>query len=228
MHPWHGVLFLGRKRRHQEFKKWLADNPQLRIPHGTVKDGKVFCGYSAGYANGEHWTTPDAFARRLEHARNKMREFRKDPAFKEAFNCYIKFRYGNKEARYAKARINNKKHRQEKPWMIAANQRRRYAIKKSRFHPELDKSKERAIFLEAARLTRETGIEHHVDHIIPLMRGGWHHHDNLQVLPIGLNLAKGTDPFWHHPGYKSWRDVPESLWPDQLRADYRALFLRSA
>lgn len=44
----------------------------------------------------------------------------------------------------------------------------------------------------AARITRCTGIKHHVDHIVPLARGGPHHESNLQVLPAAINLRKGA------------------------------------
>jgi len=37
-----------------------------------------------------------------------------------------------------------------------------------------------------------SGEEYHVDHIIPLAKGGLHHPDNLQVLPADLNLKKGA------------------------------------
>ncbi len=43
----------------------------------------------------------------------------------------------------------------------------------------------------ARKLTEETGIAHHVDHIIPCRLGGLHHHTNLQVLTAEDNLAKG-------------------------------------
>ena len=61
----------------------------------------------------------------------------------------------------------------------------------------------RAIYAEAMRIEQvtafcpvfdlpELGHKMHVDHVIPLARGGPHHEDNLQILPIGLNMRKGV------------------------------------
>jgi hypothetical protein len=229
MHPWHGVGHLERIRRWDEMRSWLKENKHLRIKRGTTReDGRRFLGYGTGYENGENWTAPDAFERRDEHARNSQRKRRKSPEHKAKFNEYIRNRYANKARRLEMGRARSKKHRTEKPWMNAQKTRRRYAVKKARMHPDLNHTSERALFEQAARLARETGVEHHVDHIIPLKHGGWHHHDNLQVLPGPVNLEKGTNPLWYHPGYKSWRDVPEHLWPEQMRDTYQRLILRSA
>lgn len=38
----------------------------------------------------------------------------------------------------------------------------------------------------------ELGKEMQVDHIMPLSRGGQHHENNLQVLPKGINMRKGS------------------------------------
>lgn len=61
----------------------------------------------------------------------------------------------------------------------------------------------RAIYAEAIEVERiiadcplfdipELGKKIHVDHIVPLSKGGLHHIDNLQLLPIGLNMRKGA------------------------------------
>ena len=47
-----------------------------------------------------------------------------------------------------------------------------------------------AIYLECERLNRETGIEHHVDHIWPLSKGGPHLPFNLQIITAEENLSK--------------------------------------
>lgn len=49
-----------------------------------------------------------------------------------------------------------------------------------------------ALYAKAARITRETGVKHHVDHDRPLALGGKHHPDNLLVVPAAVNTAKGA------------------------------------
>lgn len=61
----------------------------------------------------------------------------------------------------------------------------------------------RAIYAEATRIEAliqpcpvfdlpELGKKIHVDHVIPLSKGGKHAASNLQLLPIGLNMRKGV------------------------------------
>lgn len=80
--------------------------------------------------------------------------------------------------------------------------------------PWADPKKIAAIYDEAARLTRETGIPHHVDHIVPLQgpvstwgpfKGmrivfGLHCEANLRVIPARENVTKGN---------RWWPDMPE-------------------
>ena len=50
----------------------------------------------------------------------------------------------------------------------------------------------KAIYRLRYTLTRETGVEYHVDHRIPLSKGGKHHPDNLWVITAVENMRKGA------------------------------------
>jgi len=74
-----------------------------------------------------------------------------------------------------------------------AAESRRYALKKQAMPAWADAAAIRAIYIEAARLTRETGIQHDVDHIYPLQGEtvcGLHVESNLQILTHLENVRK--------------------------------------
>ena len=48
------------------------------------------------------------------------------------------------------------------------------------------------IYLQRIRLEKRLGIQFHVDHVIPISKGGLHIPSNLQVLPAKLNLKKNS------------------------------------
>ena len=49
----------------------------------------------------------------------------------------------------------------------------------------------RDLYWLAKDLYAVSGQEYHVDHIIPIAKGGLHHPDNLQILPADINQSKG-------------------------------------
>ena len=62
-------------------------------------------------------------------------------------------------------------------------------------------------YILAGELTITTGTEYVVDHIQPIVKGGRHHQDNLQVITKGDNLKKGAKyPF----------EITEKHFPDEL------------
>jgi 5-methylcytosine-specific restriction endonuclease McrA len=111
----------------------------------------------------------------------------------------------------------SRKRRQEKPdWYPQYNRERQklpevkalkayhQRLRKARMRAQAgDNAEIREIYAEAMRIEQivaccpvfdlpELGKKMHVDHIRPLARGGRHVASNLQILPIGINMRKGT------------------------------------
>jgi 5-methylcytosine-specific restriction endonuclease McrA len=71
----------------------------------------------------------------------------------------------------------------------------RDAIKRGAFRESLTKAEKSAVaemYKNSRRLTVDTGVQHHVDHIKPLAAGGRHRASNLQILTASENLSKGS------------------------------------
>lgn len=89
------------------------------------------------------------------------------------------------------------------PEMKAACNARYKARKRKAMPSWANKEAMDEFYKEAKRLTDETGILHHVDHIVPLKSDivcGLHWEGNLQVLEAVANISKGN---------RIWPDMPD-------------------
>lgn len=102
-----------------------------------------------------------------------------------------------------KAAERNRRYRQRHPHK--ANPKTRIA---NSLHPKHDDTLGGRFYALAKRLGRMTGEKWHVDHVVPLACGGWHHHENLQVIPARWNCQKRHDPTWCPDPTPPWFHVP--------------------
>ena len=96
---------------------------------------------------------------------------------------------------HAKRIAAGKKWRQENPAKAAEQCRTRQARKQRAMPFWADRKKMKEIYEECRRITKSTGVKHHVDHYYPL-KGvdvcGLHNEYNLRVIPAADNQAKGN------------------------------------
>ena len=109
-----------------------------------------------------------------------------------------------------KYRAISRRRRVEKGDQVRADRRKHYQKNSARYKAQAvarikhikqatpswaDMEKITAFYVEAERLTKETGIKHHVDHIYPLrskIMCGLHVETNLQILHAIVNLRKSN------------------------------------
>lgn len=126
--------------------------------------------------------------RNVERVRDLQKKyFASDPEYWKKYH----------EERYLKNRDHllegNKKWRDANPGKVAAKVRKRQAAQMNRTPAWANLDAIRTIYEESARISKETGIEHHVDHMVPLQGkkvSGLHVEYNLQILPASENVKK--------------------------------------
>ena len=94
-----------------------------------------------------------------------------------------------------KSRAKDRFWRMKYPDRAIANNAVRNARKKRAMPPWVDRKELQAIYEERRRISEQTGVLHHVDHIIPLVNPlvcGLHVPANLRIIPASDNLAKSN------------------------------------
>lgn len=103
----------------------------------------------------------------------------------------LKYARANKE----KKRIDNKKHRDENPGLYRAHFKKRQQLKRNAMPAWANEAAIRLIYDECSRISKETGVKHHVDHYYPLKNDlvcGLHNEFNLRIITAFDNLSKGN------------------------------------
>lgn len=127
-------------------------------------------------------------------AMNKVKKFQKENPEKilPSMRASQKKYYNERRDRIKEAR---KAWKKRNPHVMTAEAAKRKAAKLKAIPKWADMKKIKEIYNDARKKTKETGIQHHVDHIFPL-RGktscGLHVENNLQILTAKENIAKGN------------------------------------
>ena len=117
----------------------------------------------------------------------------------------------------------------DNPAKVNANSARRKAGKLKATPKWEDKSKTQWYYDESQRVTAETGVVHHVDHMVPLNHWsvrGLHWHMNFEVLPGAENMSKGNR-FWSGDGWSDWSDYYKEFYEEFQQLKEYALWLKN-
>lgn len=94
-------------------------------------------------------------------------------------------------------------HRTKNKAVYNAYRAKRRAIEQMAMPGWADRAKIDAIYKQAVCITEETGVPHHVDHIVPIVSPivcGLHWEGNMQIIPAFLNITKGN---------RQWPSMPD-------------------
>lgn len=138
----------------------------------------------------KHLTLEERRENRLRYKREYYRKWRienREKVNKAAADWRVRNLERSKEVSNSWKRKNPAKH--------AAHTMQRKAAKLQRTPAWADTDEIQKFYDEARRISKETGLLHHVDHIVPLQGknvSGLHVQNNLQVLGAKDNMLKGN------------------------------------
>lgn len=129
-----------------------------------------------------------------EHISKRKRQYyqKNKEVIKKRVNEYY---YDNKESIKISRKEYRRKNKKEINRKNIVNVRLRQTRKRQAVPPWYEHDSVMTLYDEAQRITEETGVIHHVDHIVPLKSNlvcGLHCIDNLQIIPATENLSKSN------------------------------------
>jgi len=113
---------------------------------------------------------------------------------------FISKKWRDTHAELSRSRVRD--YRRRNPHVIRALNMKRVARKLHATPAWADQTAITAVYALAEKMTKDTGVKYHVDHIIPLCSRivqGLHCEHNLQILSASENISKGN---------RHWPDMP--------------------
>lgn len=167
----------------------------------TREDGMIFW-------KGSRWLTPEKFTqykkKQKEYAlkfesntnyrklkRYKNKKYYQENIEKERLRSIEKYNRLSDEKKSEIKERKKKWHIENKSNIKASKERRRQREKS--FLSEKQLKTIAVFYTQSKRLSQIFNTKFHVDHIVPLNKGGMHIPSNLQVMPARLNLLKGQN-----------------------------------
>ena len=174
---------------------------RLKVPYARRIDGSVLVWRHDWIATqpdavppAEGWAAPDrhyegsGLARAHDHNRRETAE----RAFIESVEQAFRPRLTATQLLHAKQGLQQRR-KEARAALVRFHAARRRVAKLKRTPPWANQDAIRMVYLKAREMTAQTGMQHHVDHIIPLqgvLVSGLHVETNLQVLPWRENIQK--------------------------------------
>jgi hypothetical protein len=182
------LLCLTQKRSAEQNRKYYLSRMDKETTEN--KEVRIADGKKRRLLNKERYNLNRNQARkeRIEKARECQRNYYYKNNEKEKYKQSI---YREKHAEQERERA--KAWRKEHPGECTEQSITKHCRKINRTPAWADIEKIREIYKERTKLTKETGIIHHVDHIIPLKGktvSGLHVHYNLRIITASENIRK--------------------------------------
>ena len=192
---------------------------QTGNPKGTFKKGDshpqvkglIFCTYRMDGKNIERWYTEKDKERKratdkewrkanMECLLERQRKYRKTENGKAVQRKYIKSDKGRSYLKkYNKSEasktIKRRYSKSEKGRIHIRNNLAKRRVIKAEASVNLTEYEEgeiKQIYAHAVRVSNKLQIPFHVDHIVPLSKGGLHHPSNMQICPASWNMSKNN------------------------------------
>lgn len=161
------------------------------------------------YKHGVYSSCKECFlCHKKEYAKLYIKKRREIVSYKQYDQQYHKqYNQNNKEKllEYSKQyQINNR----DRVNTIASKRRAR---KRNALHTDHNPQIELVLRQSSQRLSQCLGKPYHVDHIFPLIKGGLHHHLNLQVIPQKFNSQKHDLLSYYNPMILDFTDLDRTL-----------------